>query len=360
MKLIADESALLKLKDFKLPPQLGFGKVMAPVMIEADYEDGKWSDMKLIPYGPIPLDPCSKVLHYAQEIFEGLKAYKTATGEIQLFRPELNAKRFNKSAYRMAMPEVPEDAILESVHALASYCSALVPEQMGASLYIRPFMIATQRELKVNPSNSYKYLVVASPSESYFSSSTPAVKIMVENEAARATPGGTGYSKTGCNYGQSLFSAIKMKEKGFDMILWLDAINKKYIEEMSGMNFCAIVNGELHTPELTDTILDGITRRSLLELAREMGITTKEYRMDINVLMEQIKKGECTEAFACGTAAIVAPVKSLALGHDGESIELRDHKAAPVANKLRQRLLNIQSGIEQGPEGWIQKITPVL
>ncbi len=342
--------ALESIKNYKLPKELGFGRVTAPIMIECDYADEKWGTMFLKPHGPILLDPCAKVFHYGQEIFEGMKAYKTEEGKVNLFRPDMNAKRFNASAKRLAMPDFPEEMFNQAVDAISSLCKPFIPTAMGSSLYLRPVMFATTLELKVSPADKYKFLLLACPSESYFSSGT--VKLMVERDSSRAAPGGTGAAKAGGNYAQSLLAAIKMREKGFDQIIWLDAVEKKYIEELSGMNFMAIINGELHTPELTDTILPGITRNSILRLAKDMGIPTKEYKLPITFLLEKIKSGECTEAFACGTAAIITPIASIT-ETDNVTYTLA---GAPgkFSAELRNKLLQIQMGVIEGPEGWIR------
>lgn len=350
-----DPKALESIREYTLPKELGFGRVTAPVMIECDYQDGQWGEMLLRPYGPIELDPCAKVFHYGQEIFEGMKAYKTASGSINLFRPDMNAQRLGKSADRLAMPRFPDDMFFEAVNAISALCSPFIPTDFGSSLYLRPVMFATQKELKVNPSNSYKFLLIASPSESYFSGSS--VRLMVERDSCRAAPGGTGAAKAGGNYAQSLLAAVKMKQKGFDQIIWLDAVEKKYIEELSGMNFMAVINGELHTPELSDTILPGITRDSILKLAEKNGIKTHEYKLPISFVLEKIKSGECTEAFACGTAAIITPIKSIT-EQDGTTFEMAQD-SGPISAMLRLSLLNIQMGITDGPEGWIHQVPKI-
>jgi branched-chain amino acid aminotransferase len=348
------QAALEALKTFRLPEDIGFGKVMAPVMISADYKNGAWSEPELTAYGPISLHPVAKVLHYGQEIFEGMKAYNVEGHGPFLFRPDQNARRFNLSAIRMAMPSYPEEKYIEAVQVLTSYCREFIPTKTGESLYIRPFMFATEESLGIRPSESFKFMVVASPSGSYFS--TTSLKVLLEREACRAAPGGTGVAKTGGNYAASLVSALKVQKLGYNQTLWLDAREKRYIEEMSGMNFFAVIDGTLTTPALTDTILDGITRKSLIQLALEMKIPVEERPLSVNELTGAIREGRCTEAFACGTAAIVTNIGSL---HEesGESYELKN-PLGEIGPLLRQKLLDIQEGRAQGPEGWIMKIHP--
>lgn len=348
------DEALEALKTFRLPEDVGFGKIMVPVMINCDYHNGQWGDIELLPYGPLSLMPVSKVFHYGQEIFEGMKAYSFEGQGPYLFRPDQNARRFNLSATRMAMPTFPEDKFIESVQVLTSYCQEFIPRQSGESLYIRPFMFATEESLGIKPSETFKFMIVASPSGSYFSTSS--LKVLIERDSCRAAPGGTGAAKTGGNYAASLSSAIKVQKLGLNQTLWLDAREKNLVEEMSGMNFFAVLNGVMTTPQLTDSILDGITRKSLIQLALELGIPVKERPLPISELVEAIKTGECSEAFACGTAAIVTNIGSL---HEesGESYELKN-SVGEIGPALRLKLLDIQEGRAQAPEGWIVKIHP--
>lgn len=348
------DEALKAIDSFQLPKEIGFGKVMVPVMINCDYRDGAWQEMELLPYGPLSLLPVSKVFHYGQEIFEGLKAYYADDNGPLLFRPEQNARRFNLSARRMAMPEFPEDQFIQAVQTLTSYCRHMIPQESGSSLYIRPFMFATEESLGIKPSDTFKFMIVASPSGSYFSASS--LKVLIERDACRAAPGGTGAAKTGGNYAASLISARKVQKLGFNQTLWLDARDKQNVEEMSGMNFFAVINGTLVTPALTDTILDGITRKSLLQLAIANNIPVEEKTLTIQELLRAIQNGSCTEAFACGTAAIVTPIGSL---HEegGASFELaKPH--GDIGMRLRQILLDIQEGRHPAPEGWVMKVHP--
>lgn len=344
---ISDES-FKAIEEFNLPEDLAFGKIMAPVMIEADYANGQWGDFKMVPYRQITLDPTCKVLHYAQEIFEGMKAYHTNGAGPFLFRPDENFNRFNLSAKRMAMPELPEAGFLDGVEAITKHCSHLIPQKSGDSFYIRPFMFATDSNLGIKPSETFKFMILASPSQAYFSSGS--VKVLIERGAVRACPGGVGHAKTGGNYAASLLSMIEAKKAGFDQVLWLDAVTKTKIEEMSGMNFFAVYGEKIKTPKLTETILDGITRKSIIKLAKHLGYELEEVAMDIDELVEDIKSGQCTECFACGTAVIITPINSLG-SSEGEIYKL-PHEQGPVSQRLRTELLNIQEGTGDDPFGW--------
>lgn len=351
MKLNIDPQAHESLKKFTLPTQLEFGKTIAPVMIRADFKNGQWGDLNLIPYGPLALDPCAKVFHYGQEIFEGMKAYKNNDGMVALFRPLDNYKRFNFSARRMAMPEVSEEFFMTAVEALVKHCRDIIPTTEGHSLYMRPMMFATEVSLGIKPAEEFVFLVVASPSGSYFKQES--VKVFIEREFTRAAPGGMGSAKTGGNYAGSLLADKKNKEHGFHQTMWLDAINRCYVEEMSGMNFFAVINGELYTPPLSNTILAGITRDSVIQIAKEMDIKIHEEKININTLRSQIRFGECSEAFVCGTAAIITPIESLTDGD--ETYELK-YKTGSISKVIRQNILDIQRQVLWGPEGWVHPI----
>ncbi len=351
-KVIFHDNIRAALNSFSLPETLGFGSVMAPVMASCEFKNGKWGDLEIMPYGPIQMYPNAKVLHYAQEIFEGMKAYRVGGQGPYIFRPEENLTRFNRSALRMAMPEIPKNIFLDAVYEVTSLCKNFVPRRSGESLYIRPFMFAAEEALGIKPSDSFRFMVIASPSGSYFADST--LGVLLEREGARAFPGGTGYAKAGGNYAASLLSSINAKKLGLAQTLWLDGREKKYVEEMSGMNFCAVINGELHTPLLTDTILDGITRKSLLVLARDLNIKVVEEKIEINKLLEQIKSGECSEAFACGTAAILTSIDYLA-EDNGERYNFK-HPKGPIGAKLREALLSIQEGRTPDKYEWVVKV----
>jgi branched-chain amino acid aminotransferase len=348
-----EPQAFPAIEKFKMPTgDIGFGTVKSPIMIAAEYHKGNWGPLVMKPYGPIELDPSCKVLHYAQTIFEGLKAYKQPGQYPNLFRPKENWRRFNLSAKRMAMPEVPIDYFMTAVKSITHYSAPFIPTKSGESLYIRPFMFATQIHVGIKPSESYLFLTFASPSASYFSGAS--VKVLVQRNMARAFPGGTGMAKCGGNYAASLLSSEAAYQKGYQQTLWLDGIEKKYVEEMSGMNFCCVINGEIHTPKLTDTILAGITRDTILKLAPTLGYKVHESKLEIDELLKLIKKGECTEAFCCGTAAILTPIESLN-EEDGTEYKLAKPQGQ-ISLNLRETLLNIQEGRIKDQFNWVVQV----
>ncbi len=272
-----EPKAIELIQDFNPTGDFGFGRLMCPIMITCDYTDGNWGEIEVVPYAALQIDPAAKVLHYAQEIFEGLKAYKNDSEEVFLFRPEMNAKRFNVSGNRMAMPELPEDIFVETSKLMTSLCHHFVPKELGASLYLRPFMIGTEATMGVKPSKTYKYILIASPAANYFTK--PNVSVYVEREYSRAAAGGTGFAKTGGNYAASLDSFKRLEDTNCDQTLWLDAKESQYVEELSGMNFMALIGNELVTPSLTDTILSGITRDSILKMALDLNLVPVERKL---------------------------------------------------------------------------------
>lgn len=336
---------------FEAPEQLGFGRVSGPIMFWAEYMDGLWGPGNLEPLRKIELLPSAKVLHYGQEIFEGMKAYRVGQERASLFRTERNWQRFNVSARRMAMPEIPQKLFMEGVYRVAAYCESIIPGRTGQSLYLRPFMFATEPSLEVTGSDRFVYMVIASPSEAIQLSP---MSVLIEREYTRAALGGTGGVKTGGNYAASFASRTHAKNLGFDQSLWLDPNGRRNIEELSVMNFFAVVDGKLVTPVPTGSLLEGVTRASIMELADEMGIDVAQGAIDIDELIEQIKEGRCSEAFCCGTAAIVNPIRELG-EHDGTRYQLPNPEGK-VAVALKQRLLDIQERRAEGPEGWVQAI----
>jgi branched-chain amino acid aminotransferase len=344
-----DPAVTASLRGFEVPEKLGFGSVMAPVMFRATCQDGVWSGGELVPYAPLALDPAAKVLHYAQSCFEGMKAYRTADG-ISLFRPERNAQRMAYSAQRLCMPPVPETLFMEGVQTVTAYCANLVPANSGESLYLRPFLIGTQPDLSVSASTSYEFYVIASPSEAYHPGN---MRVWVERDDARAAVGGTGDAKVGGNYAASLQSIARLKKRGFDQSLWLNPGNRHTVDELSGMNFFAVMDGELHTPALNGAILEGVTRDSLLTLARKKGYTVHERQIDIDDLLALVRSGTCSEAFACGTAAIISPISVLG---DGDGLYELSAAPGPVAENLRSALLDIQEGRSADPFGWMVSV----
>lgn len=333
----------------------GFGTNFSDHMVSIDWEDGKgWHHASIGPRQPIALDPAAAVLHYAQEIFEGLKAYPQPGGGLALFRPEANARRFNQSARRLAMPELPEGLFVESVRQLVVADREWIPTEPGSSLYLRPFMIATEAFLGVRPARQYRYLVIASPAGNYFKSGAPAVSIWV-SEYTRAAPGGTGAAKCGGNYAASLVPTAEAFSRGHDQVLFLDAVERKWVEELGGMNlYFVFADGTLLTPELTGTILPGITRDSLLALARDEGLSVREGRYSLDQWREDAGSGKLLEVFACGTAAVVTPVARVA-SPQGEFV-IGSGGPGQLTGKLKDRLVAIQRGESPDPHGWMMRI----
>lgn len=319
-------------------------------MVKGVYRNEEWQTLELVPYSSITLDPATMIFHYGQSIFEGLKAYRNQS-ELHLFRPFDHAKRFNLSAERMAMPPFPEECFLESAVQFCRASSPLLPEGDNYNLYLRPFMIATQVGLGVRPADSYNFLLIGSPSQKYFS--VPGgVKVMIEREWRRAaSPGGTGGVKTAGNYAASLLSDRRIKKLGFHQSLWLDSAKGQFVEEMTGMNFFAFLRDTLVTPPLGDSILAGITRNSILFLAKELGLKVEEKPLHIEELIADIKKGECSECFISGTAAGITAVELLGEA-DGRIYPLKSPDG-PVTIQLRNALVELQRARRPAPTGWI-------
>lgn len=338
------------LANFAVPDKLGFGEVKVPIMYRADYLDGEWISAELQPYGPIELDPAAKVLHYAQEVFEGMKAYRVegATDKNpHFFRPLENLARMNRSADRMCMINVPESIFMDGIGSITAHAEPFIPRCSGESLYLRPFLIGTRPNLGMGVSNSFIFIVIASPSEIYHSGS---MRVQIEREGCRAARGGTGAAKTGGNYAAALQSAHRVQAQGYDQSLWLDPVNMENIEELSGMNFFVELDGALHTPVLNGSFLAGVTRDSIVQLARHKGREVVERDLPISEVLEAIESGRATEAFACGTAAIVAPISLIA---DSDGKEYMLPKVDSIAAELRAELLAIQEGRAEDPFGWV-------
>ncbi len=334
----------------------GFGTLFSDHMVEIDYDEAKggWHHAQIGPRRAIELDPAASVLHYAQEIFEGLKAYRQADGGIALFRPEENARRFNRSAERLAMPPLPEELFLESIRQLVAADRNWFPLVEGGSLYLRPFMIATEAFLGVRPARQYKFMVIASPAGNYFKSGAPAVSIWI-SDYTRAAPGGTGAAKCGGNYAASLVPTREAFARGHDQVLFLDAAERKWVEELGGMNlFFVFDDGSVVTPPLTGTILPGITRDSLITLLREEGLDVREEPYRIDQWRTDAASGRLLETLACGTAAVVTPVGKVA-GKDGE-FTIGSGGPGQVATKIRHKLVGIQTGAVADNHGWVSRI----
>jgi branched-chain amino acid aminotransferase len=339
--------------DFRLPESLGFGLVAAPAMYSATFANGRWDRGELLPYGPIEILPGARALHFAEQAFEGMKAYRVGRAAANLFRAQDNYARFRRSAERIAMTPVPEHLFMEGIGAVVGACTSLVPEKTGRSLYIRPFLFGTEPGYAVRASTAARFMVIANPSEAY---SAGNMKVLIEREQVRAAAGGVGTAKTGANYAASLLATTRAVKQGYTVALWLDPTTRRNIEELSGMNLFAVIGNELHTPALNDSILPGVTRDSLIVLARETGWRVIERAMPIGDLLEQLASGECSEVFACGTAAIVCPISVMG---DADGREYRPAVVDKEAKILRERLLAIQERRVPDPYGWITEVAPV-
>lgn len=344
--LTIDPDIYWELDSFTLPDRLGFGSTLLPVMYKAVCINGEWVSRTILPYQPIQLDPAAKVLHYAQEIFEGMKAYNVAGNGPSLFRPMMNAERFNQSATRMCMPEVPIEIFMEGVSTITALAESHIPSRSGQSLYLRPFMIGVDPTLMLGPSAKNEFYVIASPSEIYHQGS---MKVMIEWLDSRASVGGTGHVKVGGNYAAALASSRRAVDQGYDQTLWLDPTEHCFIEELSGMNVFAVIDGEIHTPLLSGSILPGITRDSIISLAKNMGYSVHERQIDIRELLALIECKKCSELFACGTAAVITPISELGQS-SGERVTLTDKPI--VADKLCKALVDIQEGRGEDALGW--------
>jgi branched-chain amino acid aminotransferase len=338
------------LAGFSLPEKLGFGLVLAPVMYSADFADGRWGPGTLLPYGPIEIAPGARALHYGEFVFEGMKAYRAGTPWPNLFRPLDNCRRLARSAERLAMPPVPEALFLEGVEAVAGAMADFVPTGGGKSLYLRPFLYGSEPGYLLRNSTTFRYMVIANPVESYASGP---MKVAIERRDVRAAVGGVGVAKASANYAASLRASNASIARGYTVALWLDAAEHRYIQELSGMNVFAVIGGELHTPELDGAILPGITRDSVIALALHRGLVVVERPMLIDELLGQIASGACTEVFACGTAAIVAPIG--VLGDAGGREHVPSHVDV-VAKDLREALLAIQERRAPDPFGWTRDV----
>ena len=332
----------------------GFGKYYTDNMVIAEWSEATgWADAELKAYGPLALDPATSVLHYGQEIFEGMKAYSQPDGGVSLFRPTANAERFNRSAVRMALPELPVEDFVATVNALVKQDIKWVPQNIGESLYIRPFMIATEVGLGVRPSNHATYLVITTPASAYFNPNK-AVTVWISTEFVRAAKGGTGAAKTGGNYAGSLLAQKQAAAEGCDQVVWLDAIEHRWVEEMGGMNLYFVKgkgkDATIFTPQLTGTLLPGITRDSILTVAKDLGYKVEEGMISTDDWRDGVTSGEITEIFACGTAAVVSPIGTAKSTHG--TWVTGDGEPGPITMEIRNHLLGIQHGTVADKHGW--------
>jgi branched-chain amino acid aminotransferase len=334
----------------------GFGRVFTDHMVMVRYSDDRgWYDAKLTARAPLSVDPACAVLHYAQEIFEGMKAYRLADGNMALFRPDANAQRFAASAQRMAMPALPEDMFIESVRMLVDIDRNWFPSLEGGSLYLRPFMFASEVFLGVKPSSEYLYLVIASAVGGYFKGGSPAISLWVSEDYTRAGRGGTGAAKCGGNYATSLVAQAEAIRQGHDQVVYLDVVERRWVEELGGMNiFFVFADGSIQTPPLGGTILPGITRDSLLKLAKAQGIVVREEPYSIDAWRADAESGRLTEAFACGTAAVVTPIGSVTSTHGRFTIGAGG--PGQVTQRLKSLLVDVQRGMAADPDQWVHRI----
>jgi branched-chain amino acid aminotransferase len=340
----------------------GFGRTFTDHMVTLRWSaDRGWHDGRLEPYGPFTLDPSTSVFHYGQELFEGMKAYRRPDGSVGLFRPEANAARLNASARRMAMPELPVDAFVQALELLVTHDRDWVPDGAGKSLYLRPFMIATEPALGfTHPSSSFLFCVIASPATAYFGDGPPRpLAVWLSTEFTRAVRGGTGFAKTAGNYAGAFAASLEATGHGCDQVVWLDAAEHSWVEEMGGMNLFFVRSRpgaapQIMTPELTGTLLPGVTRDSLLQLAPRLGIEAVEDRISVEQWRAECASGDLTEVFACGTAAVIAPVGTVRSATGEWTVG--DGRPGPVTLRLREELLGIQYGSAADPFGWAHKV----
>ena len=334
---------------------LGFGKYFSDHMFILDYSTEKgWYDPRIVPYGPLEMDPSTMVFHYGQAIFEGLKAYKSKDGKINLFRPEMNMKRINTSNERMSIPQIDEEFAVEAVKALVLLDNDWIPTEPGTSLYVRPFIIATDPYLGVRASNTYKFMIILSPSGAYYPTGLNPVKILIENEYVRAVRGGTGFAKTPGNYAASLKAQDIAHDKGYVQVLWLDGVERKYVEEVGAMNVFFKIGDEVITPSLDGSILPGITRSSVISLLRHWGVKVSERKLPVQELFEAHAAGKLTEAFGTGTAAVISPIGEL--NWDGNIISLTDGKTGELSVRLYEMITGIQNGVINDEFNWLTEV----
>ena len=334
---------------------LGFGKYFTDHMflMDHDYENG-WHNARIVPYGNISLSPASTVLHYGEEIFEGMKAYLTEDGKIQLFRPYENAKRMNSSADRLCLPEIPEEDFVEAIKKLVEIDKDWIPTAKGTSLYIRPFMFGNDETLGVHTVHHSMFVIILSPVGSYYKEGLNPVKILIETEDVRAVRGGTGFAKCGGNYAASSRAGKKAEEKGYSQVLWLDGVERKYIEEVGAMNVMFKIKGEVVTPALLGSILPGITRKSCLEILNKEGIKATERKLSLDELTKAVEDGTLEEAWGCGTAAVISPIGLIEV--NGKKYEINNGKIGPVSQMLYDKITGIQTGKVKDEFGWTVEV----
>ena len=335
--------------------KLGFGRIFTDHMYVMDYHEGQgWHDPKIIPYQPISLEPSAMVCHYAQEMFEGLKAYHTPDGRVLLFRPDRNIQRAENSCKRLCIPPVPQDDFLNALKTLVRVEKDWIPTTPGTSLYIRPFIIATDESLGVHPSHSYKFIIILSPSGAYYASGLNPVKIWIEDDYVRAVRGGIGEAKAGGNYAASLKAQVKGEAGGYAQVLWLDGVERKYIEEVGSMNIFFKIAGKVVTPQLNGSILPGVTRATCLDLCRSWGMEVEERRVSVEELVAAARDGSLEECWGSGTAAVISPVGTLR--YENDVMEISGGGIGPVSQRLYDTVTGIQTGKLEDAHGWTVEV----
>ncbi len=353
MEIRIEKASVLKEKPDSAT--LGFGKKFTDHMFRMSYSREKgWYDARIIPYGPLTLEPCSVVFHYGAEIFEGMKAYRTADGSVQLFRPLENIRRLNSSAERMALPLLDEQDALQAITELVRVDESWVPSEPGTSLYIRPFLFGNDEQLGVHSIDHAEFIIILSPVGSYYAEGINPVKIMIETEDVRAVRGGTGYAKCGGNYAAATRAGERAEKKGYTQVLWLDGVERKYIEEVGAMNVMFKIAGKIITPKLTGSVLPGITRKSILQLLRDRGYEVEERLVSVDELLTAAQNGTLEEFWGCGTAAVVSPVGTLY--YEGTEYVINENKIGPVTQMLYDTLTGIQWGKLDDPYDWVYRI----
>ncbi len=346
-------------KNLKPKPQdetkLGFGNIFTDHMFLMDYDEGQgWHDARIVPYGPLPLDPAAMALHYSQEVFEGMKAYRAEDGRILLFRPQENFARLNRSNERLCIPQIDEEFALKALIELLKIEKDWIPHIKDTSLYIRPFIIATDAHLGVRTANRYLFVIILSPSGPYYKEGLNPVKLYVENNYVRAVRGGTGMAKTGGNYAASLKAQVEANDQNYSQVLWLDGVEKKYIEEVGSMNVFFVIDGEVITPALVGSILPGITRKSCIEMLKDMGYKVAERRLSIQEVADAYKAGKLNEAFGTGTAAVISPIGHIKWGD--LVMDINNNEIGEISQKLYDELTGIQWGRIPDRYNWIVEV----
>ena len=344
VKITENSNPRLASTEFK---DIAFGKIFTDHMFMADFEDGEWKNLQILPYGPIPMSPAISALHYGQAIFEGMKAYRLPNGEISVFRADKNFERFNISADRMSMPILPEEIFMQGVAALIGIDKGWVPTQENYALYLRPVMFATEASLGVKPSETYKFVILASPTGPYY---TKALKVKIETKYTRANEGGVGYAKTAGNYARSLYPFAEAQKEGFDQLIWTDSATHTSIEESGAANVMFVLDGKLITPAVGETILNGVTRDTIIVLAKNKGITVEERKVTVDEIIAGAKNGTLTEAFAVGTAATVTQIGEI--GYNGKLYQLSGSTMRPISTGIAKELSDIRNGLSEDRFGW--------